>query len=631
MSSIDKYVIEEAEKCDWRVRVVNSNGRIRGYIGGEMIFDIADRIGYLSEYERETIRNAVRVYRENQRRLREEERRRQLEEERRRLEQQRQNALRNLRQTISNKKTVIESNVKALQSAYEKKNKDMSSFDSEINEIKKMLPNANVGKLEAKRNNISSELRNKFQSSLNTLNAKRNELDLINSKLIDNATIEDITNKSSKVEKISLKDDLLNLDVDLSSFSEELKTVNNNVKELKELLKDSNIIEDKFVKEQIQLEISGIDVCDKEEIKKSMAQIINRIEKYRFSLTSQKTGELIKELNKLEAKALAIKELNEYSAIDTYELTDLENEIIEHAKGLINELLDISETSSNIVGSDLSSILNELYEIIAAPKNTREEKETLKRISLMVNKNKDIANQFKEQYEVFEELNNELKELGVIYDHSFDFNNYKAQFVELEHLIVEELKNQESRILEATTFDVIDKMLETNYEVFQQTGTQYYKEIYFINKEYPGVLTRVLVNNNGSYRRTLVGVKIGNQVTKPEAILEMSVKMEEDVQRFIQSYNEVDGSRIALGEMVSYDSPNALERIIENGHLEITGEGIKIYNELFDAKEASTQKKAYVNIFEGYESSKHKATDSSAEKNRIVQNTASVVRYQKRK
>ena len=41
MSSIDKYVIQEAQSIDPRVTVVNLFGRIKGYIGGVKVFDIS--------------------------------------------------------------------------------------------------------------------------------------------------------------------------------------------------------------------------------------------------------------------------------------------------------------------------------------------------------------------------------------------------------------------------------------------------------------------------------------------------------------------------------------------------------------------------------------------------------------
>ena len=114
MSSIDKFVKNVACGLDRRVRVINSFGRIKGYIGTVKVFDIADRHGYIDSDEREAVEEGIRYYHLNEARLREEEARRRAEEERRRIEEKRrrdeearQTALRKLRESIERKKSSV--------------------------------------------------------------------------------------------------------------------------------------------------------------------------------------------------------------------------------------------------------------------------------------------------------------------------------------------------------------------------------------------------------------------------------------------------------------------------------------------------------------------------------------------
>ena len=62
MSSIDKYVVGEARRYNPNVSVSTYNGRIVGSVNGTVVFDIADRYGYLSDSERSIIRNAMHEY-----------------------------------------------------------------------------------------------------------------------------------------------------------------------------------------------------------------------------------------------------------------------------------------------------------------------------------------------------------------------------------------------------------------------------------------------------------------------------------------------------------------------------------------------------------------------------------------
>lgn len=630
MSSIDKYVISEAHNCDYRVRVTNSRGRIRGYIGNELIFDIADRHGYLSDSERRTIHQSINEYKRNEERIREEERRRRLEEERRRLEAERQAKLASLRRKIDSKAPVIEANISAIKSSYNSKVKDVSNVDKLIGEIKSIFPEGDVSNLVTQKNAILNTINSRFERLLSELNSKKNEVEAVNRKIRNDLTTAQIEQLERELDRISFKTSEVDLNVDQSTLLEKIKVVKKNVESLKDLLASSNVITDEYVKKQIELEISGINVCDNDSISRSMLSIVNRIEKHRLTLNNAQIKAQIKELDRIESLALGIKKFNEYHVSDTYVVSEVSEEIVNKVKTIVDDLLDLAELKYNVLDFDLGIVMNELYQIISNPKNTTEVNSIIKRYESIVKSSKDKAAQYKEQYEIYEELIKELNELGEQYQGYFDCKNYKKQFNEIESLIIEKIKEQEIEILESTAYDITSKMYDTGYEIFSLEGNEHYKEIYYINKKYPGVLTRVMVDNKGSFRRTLVGVSIDGVATKPEKILEMSVEMENDVQEFIQSYSQTN--EISFGDMTSYDSEDAVEKILENGYLDLKGEGADLFKEYHGTAIVKEQKTStYVNIFEDYNESIHKQTDTSADKKRIAANSNSQARAKKRK
>lgn len=593
MSSIDKYVETEAESCDPRVRVRTEGGRIRGYIDGELVFDINDRVGYLSENERRIIRESVARYQADEARRREEERRRRIEEERRRLEAERQAALRKLKDAVESKKPFVKANKSAVEKAYSIKVKEIEALQASIDEVKRLFPSGNVDALTSKKNEALSVIRTKFESLLNELREQENLINRFSNQINDNMSIEQINRLMSEVNKVKIKNIKDNVEYDSSSILEEVKIVKKNVVALKSLVEDAKIIEDEFVREQLQLELSGIDLCNKLALRSAMNQITSRIEKYRLTLLNIETDKKIRELNKIEALAATIKEISEYNAVDTYVVSQLDLKIVEEAKDLVEKINELAQLEYNVLDFDISTTLEELLEVISTPKDTTEQKEAIKRVAIKVSLAEDLAKQYQAQYEVYQELLKELKELGVSYVEPFNCKDYVSQFVDMEDLMIKKYEEQEQMVLESTSFNVIDKMFKTGYELFKQEGNDSYQELYFVNRQYPGVLTRILIDTTGGFRRSLVVVKTGEEVTSPEDALKMSIPMETDVARFLHMLKE-NGENLKFGShMVSYTSPNAIQEILDNGYVELTGEAAEAFNKIFEEEAKKNPAKSY--------------------------------------
>ena len=632
MSSIDKYVIQEAQSIDPRVTVVNLFGRIKGYIGGVKVFDIADRHGYIDSYESAEIANGIREYHINQARIEEEERRRRIEEERRRAEEHRQESLRRLRGNVERKKNSLESNISAVTTTYNNKKNEIEEVRNGLTEIKRIFPKGSIGKLELIYQELSNKVQTTFDAVLSNLNEKKNQVSLIEKKINGNMSIEEIDRLLNELQRLDTSSENARLSINTKVLLEEIKTAKDNAQKISEILRKITVIKDETIIKQIELEISGIDLCDSEVINRTMNQINNRIESYRLSLDAKISKELINELNTIEGIAKAIKTLNEYSAVDTYTFTKLDKEIIEKATSLAKQLVEIYDSEFNVMNDDeLEQNLKELYDIASQPKNTTEEQNVLKRVEMKIKHSNDLIKEYKEQYQIYKELYDNIQSVEIVdpqddevYTKAFDYKNYIKQIQEMQAVYVNRLRKKEAMVVSSVAFDVIEAMAKTGYTVFKKEATSSYQEIFFMNEKYPGVLTKILVDWTGSFRRSVVAVSINGKVTKTEKIIEMSVEMENDVEQFLNEFGEMTGNNFTLDEnMISYDSPNAMEFIEEEGYVEIEGEGISIYNEGVNKK----KKYDYSQLL-GVKKPNQKRHDSSREKQRIATSAPSY-RYMK--
>ena len=100
MSSIDKYVRTEARKYNPNVEVEHVMGRLVGKVNGKVVFNLADRYGYLNEHERSIIQESMNRY--------EEERLEKERQERLRIEAEKRAALRRFEQSSASVKARLE-------------------------------------------------------------------------------------------------------------------------------------------------------------------------------------------------------------------------------------------------------------------------------------------------------------------------------------------------------------------------------------------------------------------------------------------------------------------------------------------------------------------------------------------
>lgn len=625
MSSIDKYVEDTARSYDSRIRVTNYFGRIVGKINGEVIFNISDRYGFLNDSERETIYSQIELYHEKEN----EERKRREEEERRRKEEERQRELANLENEINNKLQTININIQNLKNIYQEKRTTAIQMNDNVEEIKNILPLANTEGLTTKNANLLANLENKYLSSNNELINIKLSIQDIQKSFNKNSSIGDLLKAKEQLTKINLNPKNYDLKTEIEITKKEINETKQNALSLARIIKDSNIITDEFVKSQIYQEINNINIIDHKKITMALNSIQNRIETHKISLVRKESDEKIKKFNNLEALIKATKDLIEFNVNDTYSLNNKTEQNHKFASNAMEKLLKLNQIPFKVTNMDLTKIQTELYKKMLNPSDVEDDQKWLKDLINNLDVELDKASIYQNQYEEFSKLKEELKQYGINEIEEFNCENSLAQLQSLESKIINQMEEAEQGNLYETYFKIIESMQDTNYEVFKTDNDQYSIEVYFINKKYPGVLTRFIIDNNGSFRRSIVGLKIGQYATETNKILEIAQEMENDVEQFLTSYEGLTQKQANITESVLFDDENSIEKIYENGYFELTGDGINQYNQYMGIENIVKNVQNDKQRFGYWNDNLHKIKDTRIERDAIKETTQSYQRKRK--
>lgn len=618
MSSIDKAVRLEAQKCDSRVNVSNKNGRIIGRIGNTVIFNLNDRYGYLSQNEKEEIHTQIKKFRLEEQRRHEEEQRR-LEEEKKRRE-----AYRHLQNQINYKLSIIQSNKVNLTKIYDIKKLELSNFDKEFDNIINMLPSACLDKLNNEKKSLIKKLEDNYKLSMDKINELETRFELFN--FNENSSIDVLQNLSLSIENINEHTVGFDLSTDIEQFKKILSVAKKNAIKLSEIINQANMIDDSFILDQIKAEVNNIDLLNTNAIKNIYNSIANRITTYKSRLEQKKVRKQIDNLNKIEALIKSNQELVEYGVDDPYN----EKNWIEDNLRLVNEAIEkinnLQQIEYKVCDLDFSEYSKKLYEQTINPQNSEQTNDWLEKLVGELNGYLDTAQRCEQAYNIFKSFVNELQEYGATYDEEFDCDNYSTQLHFLEIKIIEAMENKEQGNLYEAYFNIIDAMEKCEYELFSQKNDQYSCEVYFINKKYPSVLTRFIIDNKGNYRRSLVGIKIDEYVTTNEELLRVSKEIENDVALFMEEMEQLSKGEVQIVDSVLYDSENAVERLSEIGSFELDEEGKSIYNEFMGISNDASSVLNEQQKFGIWNQNINKVIDSREERNRIQANTPSYQR-----
>lgn len=625
MSSIDKYVEDTARSYDSRIRVTNNFGRIVGKINGEVIFNISDRYGFLNDSERQTIYSQIELYHEKEN----EERKIREEEERRRKEEERQRELANLENEINNKLQTININIQNLKNIYQEKRTTAIQMNDNVEEIKNILPLANTEGLTTKNANLLANLENKYLSSNNELINIKLSIQDIQKSFNKNSSIDDLLKAKEQLTKINLNPKNYDLKTEIEITKKEINETKQNALSLARIIKDSSIITDEFVKSQIYQEINNINIIDHKKITMALNSIQNRIETHKISLVRKENGEKIKKFNNLEALIKATKDLIEFNVNDTYSLNNKTEQNHKFASNAMEKLLKLNQIPFKVTNMDLTKIQTELYKKMLNPSDVEDDQKWLKDLMNNLDVELDKASIYQNQYEEFSKLKEELKQYGINEIEEFNCENSLAQLQSLESKIINQMEEAEQGNLYETYFKIIESMQDTNYEVFKTDNDQYSIEVYFINKKYPGVLTRFIIDNNGSFRRSIVGLKIGQYATETNKILEIAQEMENDVEQFLTSYEGLTQKQANITESVLFDDENSIEKIYENGYFELTGDGINQYNQYMGIENIVKNVQNDKQRFGYWNDNLHKIKDTRIERDAIKETTQSYQRKRK--
>ena len=615
MSSIDKDVKIFAEGLDSRITVRRTNyssynGRIQGYIGNELVFDIADRYGVLRTSEREEIRRQITNYKarkrqeqiayqqrlaeiareeerrrleeerrrreeEERRRREEEERRRREEEERRRREAERQNTIATLRSAIANKDSEVKSNTKILEQSYKEKSQELKKYDNQIKDIKNELKQCNTTDLENEKNKVNQELEKKYDRLKSSYQMIKNNI-----KNIDNQTTSSLSTEMA----LSLLDQIRNLNtsvtdnslsVNESKIKAKIDIARDNISRILSISQSAGVVSSELT-ELVKREFNNVNITDYDEVLRKINHVNESVEEYKSIIERRELEKIIEEMNKLEASLIEGIKMQVVEQKDTYSFTDISEDNRQLANEILQLLQQIGKYEFKVTTHNLANIQKFATQSSLLPQNSDEDQKQLNNYIGILREADDKGKQYLEQYNEFLALKKEMGEHNIEYTQEFDCDNYLAQFHEIDNVIADSMHTSEIMRLCSVCGDIEVAMNETGYDLLYDLDDGYSIEAYYVNKKYPGVLTRVITDSEGNIRRSLVGVKLGDKVElSSQEILNIADKMEDDVADFLNVCPNITG----IIDYVAVGDADALAKIEENGYVELSDENIIKYNE----------------------------------------------------
>ena len=592
MSSIDKYVEEHAQGLDRRVRVTNRNGHIVGKIDGRVVFDVADRYGYLNDSERRQIERGVNAYlaeeaeerrrrrEEEERRRREEEERRRREEEerRRRLEAERQAAIASGRTVIQNKIREVENFFNGI-SAPAKSNVQPNREILELFDVSEFL-NSAQDEINQINRDATRDIQNKKQSVLNLLNSNLNSLPNV-----PNAEeARNVANRSSNV-KYSF---------DPSGYNDRSNKLN---KQLNETIQACNRVYEQVMafdrkynnstsKSLIQ-RVKNIKIRNTKDLK----QVLNMIESAVGALESEEEKRVMQESIKALSKANeGLMQLNLQADVnlgEKYEIPtfDVEiNEVKQNLTAIREELLSAEySTCSAEIMMEVENYLSELQLGEQAYSKGKEIADRLKTVKLQ-------DQRLRPAYDAFIRAKDDALKFGVDVPFDFDPDDPEGQIDAIaEKVAIKQIEdaNEEMWNRGQATHALMDGLRYDLIGMKEEEGMLVY---IYAREDLEGVVMQVNVTEEG-IRRKLIGIKMNGQESSVETIKEAARILEEqgEPELFMGGYRTAFPEAFVAGDVGWSDSEGIEQVLEENGVYDLDEEGkVEAYRQIVKEKPQAT-------------------------------------------
>lgn len=593
MSSIDKYVEGEARSCNPHVNVVNSGGMIRGYIGGNLIFSIADRYGYLSDSERSTIRDSIREFEAEEQ---ERERREQI-----RIENERIAARNTLKSALVAKKNEIRESFTTAQ-RLSKETADSLSITTILDSLKKY----NISSYLERAQLLERKLKSCIEKLDDEYRAKLQEIESIERSIRDDSNRQTYIQQQDSLKRIHVNftsvefpvSEIDQLKFEIEKLREAISQIENIEKELSKISQDGLIgsIADAALKEIRQFNISSLDDVNKLllRVQEHLAEIRN----LKFQQQSKERSDQIALLNGI-LKSCA--QLREYLISQPYEASNNRNEIVATANRVLGIYSELDTADYTICSKEKISEAYELVqEVLAGSASDEQTLEHLRRLleeGFIYRRDDQLQ---ADNYADYLKKYKELIERGVAIEEveAFDPANYEEQKKRFNEKLLG-LDVQEGINRTRTSFMMAWKVMEDmGYRLlYHNMGSEGSDALacegIFVKPGCEGVVWQI-VASDCNIRRKIIGVERTNGMsTSIKRIREVAEMVERDgeVQEFFERYAEEGGGQLEVTTDVYTDSPDCEQAIQANGCFKLTEEGEQCMDKLVQTEDASERKK----------------------------------------
>ena len=588
MSSIDKYVEGEARQYNPNVSVYNTNGHIVGRINGEVVFDIADRYGYLSDAERSMIRTSIHQY--------ELERQERERRERERLENERRAARERLKRRVIDAKN-------SLTTAYGVAKKlgsevvASTEFKSELKILEGFRAESYLQKAEKLKRDALSCL----ASVDRDYREKLDEVGSVSSSIRENGSTSEYAELSGRLSRLNVNVVGGKFNVkEIESFKTELKKLNVALGEVLELEKRlssiravglaQSIVSD-ALREIREHEITSLaDVDD----------MVGRIQEHLAQISDieykSKTAENVNAIAEIAGALKSCSKLREITFESTYRRRNRDGETAELAARVYDGYSALAAAEYTTCGAEkLQSVFRLVSEVMIGTAGGEETLESLNQLLEECAAYRRDDRLLKDNYDEYLKLIKELTEYGsdVSEDAKFDAQNPQAQRKRLNAKLLEaDKKAAESK--SATTFMLAcQTMEEMGYEGLYCTAAKngLAFEAVYAKPGYDGVVWQIIASDC-NIRRRLLGVKRPDgRSTDVETVMATAREMDEsgEVKKFLGSYARKGGGRLRATEHVDTRDENSREAIIANGYFDLEKEGEEKYDAII-SKAASKKR-----------------------------------------
>lgn len=596
MSSIDKYVEQEAQSLNRNVRVSKMGSYIVGTLNGEVVFQIADRYGYLNESERRAIAEGLENYEERKR----------LEEERiRRLIEEQKAELRNkINQAVSTKRQIISNLIQSDNNRLAKANESLSTVSSDLEYLR--TKQFQVDSFFNKMQTIKSEFATLTEKNNQKYEQYQNIVNEISNKNNSSLSVEQYENLLNQINRLEFKDEgnvasliqAQDLSAEVSTIKTSLQEILNVVNDLEKFAGNASVTKKLFEDMKIRMTTINItslkDVADLKHIVDGTIKSIKQIQE------NEKLANEISNVSELEGILSAWNKINVVREEASYQVKDYRHEIIEKASKGVNSYLKLLSNEFNAVSKEsINKTIKRLNEIIIGQKydfSILQEVDRYKsEYDEIASLNQAYAGDYQEYQRLIEELLKYTDDKTLI--PKFDVHRREEIKKQLLETIRNEKRESEKSVLHITGMNVDRTMEEMGYELFKNTtdANEYITEKLYTKKGYDGVLWQIVILSDGSFSRRVIGVNKITSETPIDYVLEVAEKMdkEEEPVKFLEIYQKYSGSTPNVTVAVEHDSENAIEKIQENGyHYFETPEIVEEYNKLVGATKPQVIKKA---------------------------------------